>query len=151
MSDEKKTSLEDLLKSLTGHIVESVEITRENVRICEGNEGDILHVRISAIPRTDASHPPHETLDSKYLSFSILEADLLSRILGYFNESLQKIASNLDIDLDEAEEKKEISVTKDLTFSLTDVRKLLDHIKGIITETLRIRKREKPDLEAGGQ
>ncbi len=128
------------MKSLEGHVVDSVEIKGEHIRISENNEGDILHVRISATPRTDASHPSHITLGPKDLTFSILEADLLSRILDYFNKSLQKIASNLDINLDKAEEKKEISVTKDLSFSLTDVRKLLDHIKGIIAETLHIRK-----------
>ncbi len=136
MSDEKKTPLEELLKSLEGHVVESVEIKGEHIRICEGNEGDILHVRISA-SELDPKYPEHIRLASKDLSFRILEADFLSRILGWVASRVQ---DNTQLMKERSATKKEISVTKDLTFSLTDIRKLLDHIKRTITETFRIRK-----------
>lgn len=153
LNEQKKTSLTDSLKSLEGHVVESVEIKGEHILVCEGNEGDILHVRISA-SELDPKYSEHIRLASKVLSFSILEADFLSRILDYIVDRVQgnlqslqdarKSYSEIFANLKE----KKISITEDLIFSLKDVRKLLQQIKGTITETLHIRKRiEVPEEE----
>lgn len=149
MDELEKASLEDLLKSLESHVVDSVEIKGEPIRFHEDSKGSILHVKISAIkldPEILEKYALDEILVPKDLAFNILDADLLSKIFDHFNEfireissNVERIASNLNIDLD-VEKKKEVSVTMPLTFSLKEVRKLLHHIKGTITETLRIRK-----------
>lgn len=126
--------------------MDSVEIKGEPIRFHKDSEGSILHVKISAIkldPEILEKYALDEVLVPKDLAFNILDADLLSRTIDHFNEfiremasNVEQIASNLNIDLD-AEKKKEVS----------NVHKLLHHIKGTITETLRIRK---PVEEAEG-
>ncbi|MBA7645483.1 hypothetical protein ES703_53241 [subsurface metagenome] len=142
MSNEEKISLEDLLKSLTGHVVESVEITRKDMiqKISSNAKFEILHVRASVTGMDRGA----QTRD---LTFSIMDADNVDEGMTMIHTELQEIGDSMLTTLTESRQwlsdfkkKKEISVTKDLTFSLTDVHKLLDHIKGTIAETLRIRK-----------
>ena len=125
MSNEEKISLEDLLKSLTGHVVESVEITRKDMiqKISSNAKFEILHVRASVTGMDRGA----QTRD---LTFSIMDADNVDEGMTMIHTELQEIGDSMLTTL----------VTKDLTFSLTDVHKLLDHIKGTIAETLRIRK-----------
>jgi len=136
LNEQKKMSLTDLLKSLEGHIVDSVEIKGEDFhlvkKISSNVRLEILHVKISTIPRSDASYPSHETLDPKDLAFSIMDADDVGEGMIVIHTELQEIVKKIHSDLTEIlsnlEKRNQFADIKNI------VNKLLHQKKGNITE-----------------
>ena len=78
--------LERLLKGLEGHVVDSVDIERED---------GFLHVKLSVI-QLDPKYALHETLGGpKPVSFSVMWKKTLDNIFESYNKQLDEILSNL--------------------------------------------------------
>lgn len=83
--------LERLLKGLEGHVVDSVEISRED---------GFLHVKMSVIG-LDERHPLNETLGSAALgstdvSFSVMWKKTVDRMLDDANKKVDEILSTIE-------------------------------------------------------